>query len=797
MMKYKYSTLAVAIVALLSGCGAEDNKSLSDNNNNIKAPIVKGEVTIPALHVGMDAQGNYEYFDLNPTPRPEGNTIFQWRDVNDAPLGNEQILAITYPLLGEQVRFCVQPVAQGEINNVGDEICSEPRIVQEPLGEKPVANDVLIDDLTPTVNDTLTGSYVYDHSDIESEGRSEKVWKMGTTGNMVAIPDANASTLTLAPITEGNSVAFCVTPITDDIPVVRGDEVCSALTAPVDVLTGNAPVAENVAIAGEGFVGETFTGSYKFTDAQNDLQGDTKLVWERNGAPIADATAKTYIAVDADDGTDLTFCVTPIAATGSPTDGAEVCSAAKAITKKTEIAPVAANVAISVESGDLAEAGQVLVASYEYSQTNDAPEGDTLGHWTVGGVALDDCTVAQGCEYPLTSADIGKDISFSVTPKTSLGTPGAVANSGNTLVNGIKLSGVLEYDNTLTAEVFGYNGALASTGQWLVDSSNTDGPAGDLNRTLAASGVQYKIGTRAQGVDAPREVSYEKKVDGVVTVITADAGVLTVVDDYDWAIDDKTSGGTIADARNFVGKDVEFCLEVSGQDRCVLASDNDGVTGGLLFDASDASQRAIEPTRLVVAGTRTWHRPLTAAETTLAGTEFGELPASDTVTTMNGIDWALYYNNVDANKDQANAVLVCRNLYKNAGDWHLPIGTYDSRYPLQTVHGNNPPSEKSDPNTTAKGINESLITSFYDNTVLLSPTTGWPTGNGDAKGHKFTYASSSDGSAKAKGFYVTRFYAYVGGNTAVDKIIPSLGYLPNFVACIENKAAPVTAFNVN
>ncbi|MDX2321678.1 MAG: hypothetical protein QNK26_13910 [Moritella sp.] len=729
-MNYKYSTLALAIVALLTGCGAEDNKDIGDDNN-IYPPIIKGEVTIPALHVGLTAQGAYQYFDPNPAARPEGNSIYSWRDAVDTELSSEQAIDLTYDLLGDSLRFCVTPVAQGTNTTVGEEACSDPRVVNEPLGEPPVADNVQLDNTTPDVGETLTGSYDYSHSDA-SEGNTEFTWYADDS----LIAGADAITLALlASETELKAVKFCVTPITQESTPVRGDETCSLATDPVKPIAGSAPVAENTVIVGNGFVGAVLTGNYDFVDTDGDLEGTSRRVWNRDGAPIPNATATTYTAVDADENKNLTFCVTPISATGTPTDGIEACSADLLITKKIETVPVAADVAANVQSGGVAEVGETLVSSYTYSQDEGASEGDSLGNWNVGGIDQPSCTTAQGCEYPLTQADVGKIISFCVTPETLLGTPGIKACSTDVTTMGIELSGVLEYDNTLVAVVHGYDGDVNTAGNWMVDTTDQTGPAGDLTPISQGTGTTYTIGNRA--------------------AVTNDTNGNLIIDDYDWIAD----GSVAVDARNFVGKSVQFCLDtVSYGQKCVSAADFAEVKGGLYFDATNKTLRAIEPIREVAFGAFVYHRPLTVAEAALkADAGFGaDIPNASETMTANGLDWAKFSQIVDGEKLALNS---CRNLYATGGDWHLPISqfTAGSKGYISNSYaadGNIPPTGST--NSMIR-LTKDLITDSDDPTFGISPVYGWPIGGTD----KIPFGSASrlpdDGN-----FNVVRFYANGG-----------------------------------
>lgn len=726
-INYKYSTLALAIVALLTGCGAEDNKDIGGADNNIYAPIIKGDVTIPALHVGLSAKGAYQYFDPNPSPRPEGASLYSWRDANEAELSTEQTLELTYDMLGDNVKFCVIPVAQGTVSPVGDEECSDPRIVNDALGEKPLAENVLLDNTAPIVGGQLTGSYDYSHSDPASEGNTTFVWK--AAGNVIVGEEAT-TLAALSAQTEGKAIEFCVVPVTNETTPVRGSETCSAATDPVLAKLGSAPEAQNVAITGAAFVGSNLTGSYDFHDDDGDLEGATTLVWKRDDASIPNATTTTYLAVDADENTDITYCVTPISATGNPTSGTETCSAPKHITKKVEDAPVAANVTATVQSGGIAEAGEVLVSNYDFQHV-DATEGDSVGHWVVDGAEQGQCATALACEYPITQLDVGKTISFSVTPYTSLGTAGTKANSADTAVMGIKISGALEYDQQLTAVVHGYDGDVTTEGNWLVDALNQDGPAGDSSPVSQEKGSTYTIGTRAQ--------------------VTVDSNTNNIIDDYDWIAD----GSVSVDARNFVGKSVQFCLDTTsyGQ-KCVSAADSAEVTGGLYFDGADKSKRAIEPIRLVTFGSFVYHRPLTAAEAALkADAGFGaNIPDASETMSANGIEWARFAQIVGGNNIALNS---CRNLYADNGDWHLPLSQFSAGKYIPNFYaadGNTPPSKSAE---SMIKLAKELVTDKNDIDYGISPVYGWPIGGKD----KIPYGSASRLAADTQNYNVVRFYS--------------------------------------
>jgi hypothetical protein len=125
-------------------------------------------------------------------------------------------------------------------------------------------------------------------------------------------------------------ITFEVTPVSTVAPTT-GTAVVSSATAPVGAapIAAAAPSASSVAISGTAQVGQVLTGSYTYADANSDAQGTSTFRWLRSGVAIAGATASTYTLVNADNGSTITFEVTPVA-TVVPTTGTAVASAATA-----------------------------------------------------------------------------------------------------------------------------------------------------------------------------------------------------------------------------------------------------------------------------------------------------------------------------------------------------------------------------------------------------------------------------------------------------------------------------------
>lgn len=91
-------------------------------------------------------------------------------------------------------------------------------------------------------------------------------------------------------------------------------------------LTPAAPTASSVSISGPPAIGQLLTGHYTYADANNDPEGTSTFRWLRSDMAIAGAIAKTYTLVEADDGQNIKFEVTPVSAV-APTTGPAAVSA--------------------------------------------------------------------------------------------------------------------------------------------------------------------------------------------------------------------------------------------------------------------------------------------------------------------------------------------------------------------------------------------------------------------------------------------------------------------------------------
>ena len=112
----------------------------------------------------------------------------------------------------------------------------------------------------------------------------------------------------------GALLTFEVTPVAD-AGANPGSAVQSASIGPV-VPANSAPIASGVGISGLLVVGELLNGLYTYIDADDDLEGTSTFRWLRDGVAIPGATLQSYRLVEADQGSNIIFEVTPAAVTG-------------------------------------------------------------------------------------------------------------------------------------------------------------------------------------------------------------------------------------------------------------------------------------------------------------------------------------------------------------------------------------------------------------------------------------------------------------------------------------------------
>jgi hypothetical protein len=302
----------------------------------------------------------------------------------------------------------------------------------------PVASNVTISG-NAVVGRTLTGNYTYTDVNGDQEGTSTFRWLVSDTvnGTYNAIALATGKTYTIQTGYENKYIKFEVTPVakTGATGTLTGTSVQSTATSQIAVIPEAAPIATNVTISGIVKVGETLTGSYTYSDVNEDPQGTSTFRWLANTGPadkyeaILNATSITFtIPLELLD-KQVIFEVTPVATKGTLT-GSPVQSNPTAVIGVAEAPPTASNLLIS----GTPQVGQALTANFTYNDVNGDGEGTHEYKWFIGesiGSSFTQIPGSNSLTLLLVSPDhVGKYIRFEVTPKASSGSPtGATVTS--------------------------------------------------------------------------------------------------------------------------------------------------------------------------------------------------------------------------------------------------------------------------------------------------------------------------------------------------------------------------------
>lgn len=398
------------------------------------APVAANVVITGQAVTGQTLTGSYQYSDVNGDA--ESGSTYQWYSADDAALTvNHTAIAgatdRTYVLqaadAGKYISFKVTP-RNAAVPDTGTavESAGTAKIALAPAA--PIAANVMITGQAVS-GQTLTGAYQYSDVNGDAESGSTFQWYRSDDPalavNHTAIAGATDLTYVLQAADAGKYISFEVTPRNTVEPAV-GTAAESAATSLV--LTGpTAPTAAMVKITGTEVVGETLSGSYSYADANGDAENGSTYQWYRsddsagtlNHSPIAGANSLSYTLQKEDEGKYISFEITPKNA-AEPTTGT---AAESALTAKVVPAP-AAPVAGSVSVTGKAVAGQTLTGSYLYADVNGDAESGSTYQWyrsddAAGTLNRTAITDAVGRNYVLQAGDVGKYITFEVTPKNA------------------------------------------------------------------------------------------------------------------------------------------------------------------------------------------------------------------------------------------------------------------------------------------------------------------------------------------------------------------------------------------
>ena len=300
-------------------------------------------------------------------------------------------------------------------------------------------------DITGTlqVGKTLTGSYAFADNDGNpsndaTNDASILLWSGGGT------PGNNTRNYTLTAADVGSILRFSVKAQTvagtvgalESITTANAPGVEGGGQPPGSVVDGPIPSVSNLDIVGVLQVGQTLKGRFDFADNDGDATNDaannaSTVVWEGGGT--MNVTTLDYLLTDADVGKVLTFKVTPKVPSGVlgtvesiTTANAPGAGGGGSTPPGSIVDPIHVPSVSELDIVGVLEVGQVLTGSYVFADndadsSNDASNDASTFLWSGGGTAGNiDKT------YTLTALDTGKVLTFSVTPKTIVGTTGLI-----------------------------------------------------------------------------------------------------------------------------------------------------------------------------------------------------------------------------------------------------------------------------------------------------------------------------------------------------------------------------------
>lgn len=185
------------------------------------------------------------------------------------------------------------------------------------------------------------------------------------------------------------------------------------------------PFASDVAVTGSVEAGYVATGTYNFSDENNDAEGESVYQWYRannaqgdNPVAIEGANEISYTSQIEDVGKFIFFEVKPVAVSGL-INGITVKSDAHEVLPTSASPPVASNISISMYKETR------LIASYDYYDENGDKEGDSQYKWYIAdnaqGTNKQMIEGDYGTSHLIDETDYGKYFWFEVTPVAKTG----------------------------------------------------------------------------------------------------------------------------------------------------------------------------------------------------------------------------------------------------------------------------------------------------------------------------------------------------------------------------------------
>jgi len=315
-------------------------------------------------------------------------------------------------------------------------------------------------------------------------------------------------------------------------------------TVTVNELSNSLPVASNVQISGTLKYGQTLTGSYTYSDEENDVEGTSTYKWYRaddasgtSKTVISGAAAKTYVLQVADIGKYISFEVTPEAQAGA-SPGASVESNYTAAVQKADCA-TATGIMPVLSSRTDTSITLVSVAGYEYAIAADGA-GTSAAAWQASNVfsELTDGTaydfyqrVKETSTHQSSGISQKLDVTTFATPTVTDGSifVSGASGPGGTFIIGDTVTAI--WDNTDSGDnnsgissvtvdfgQFGGYSAVAAANNaniWTATYTIAAGSIDAVNRNVSVTA------TNSDGIAATTADTANATVDNIAPTVTA------------------------------------------------------------------------------------------------------------------------------------------------------------------------------------------------------------------------------------------------------------------------------------
>ncbi|MEO9571859.1 MAG: T9SS type A sorting domain-containing protein [Polaribacter sp.] len=402
-----------------------DDNSLFSNECSSTPPTVSNLILTGELLQYKELTATYDYLDENDFSEQE--TEIEWY-ISDDEFGrnitrvnyrdNSFNHIFTYFDIGKYVSFKIIP-------NNG--FLSGSSVESSFYG--PIQKSTTINNIPPTASNLqvygklyagqiIHALYDYNDSDDDSETETLYSWylsddEFGT--NKTLIEGAYDREYTLTSDHIDKYLSFNVKPYDGKD---YGKSVESIVKGPIK-LANNPPTVSNIVISGVFEIGDILTATYEYLDEENDIETGSYYQWYisddtsgSNQEEISGANDLTFTLTESQESKFVSLKVTPYDGIGfGKTLESEFHGPVG------NAFPTAMNLIIT---GTLTE-GEKLVASYEYSDYDNDLENGSKFKWYISDDNLGTNKIEISGEitntYIIIQEDIGKYISFEVTPK--------------------------------------------------------------------------------------------------------------------------------------------------------------------------------------------------------------------------------------------------------------------------------------------------------------------------------------------------------------------------------------------